>query len=140
MSPVIVDKCLRFPNFLSFLTVSLFLYVSLNYFGCSFIFCCLLPNLRLSNSLPIHTSRSRPPCLTHFPFSVWSVTLPRHLLHPPLSKQQCLPLILHPFLSFVFLLRWQYIQGFCYLVFLTVTFLQDKTENKSGRKKKKKHS
>lgn len=37
-------------------------------------------------------------------------------------------------LLLVCLIRWQYIQGFCSLVFLTVTLLQDKTERKSRKK------
>lgn len=54
------------------------------------------------------------------------------LLRSGLPEQQCLPLLLHPCLLLVFLIRWQYIQGFFSLVFLTVTLHLDKTENKGG--------
>lgn len=69
-----------------------------------------------------------------------SLFLPLSLCDPlsfppatPISEQKCHPLFLYPALSLtlLFLIGWQYIQGFCSLVFLTVSLLQDKTENKS---------
>lgn len=98
---------------------------------------CLSVSLNLSLSL----SRSHPlsqslsPCLSQcltFFFSLSTSVVLAYPAppHPPSSKQQCLPLLFHPFCS-CFLIHWQHFQGFFSLVILTVTLLQDKTENRN---------
>lgn len=119
---------------LLFLSSSLVISASLS-FCCSFYFALSLPLVSLQLSLLI----SRDLILPVSPTLSLSLSVCHSLSSSPanpLLEHRCLPLFLHPSLSLVFLIRWQYIQGFCSLVFLTVTLLQDKTENKSRQKKK----
>lgn len=99
---------------------------------CLFFFFAVLfwPSLRICVSLspaPSEDFLSLPPSLSLFLRLSSSV-----FLSCEAASQQCLPLLLHPCLLLVFLIRWQYIQGFFFLVFLTVTLHLDKTENKRG--------